>query len=80
MQRGSAATRHREAQGGKDNFGQGKGRKRDRKEGGKAVGKGEKERKKESIKRIIKKSVCDECIRIYTNNISHIGSKNTILL
>ena len=38
------------------------------------------EREKESIKRINKKSVCDECIQIYTINNSHIGSKNTILL
>ena len=36
----------------------------------------EKERKRE---RINKKSVCDECIRIYTN-ISHIGSKNTVII
>ena len=34
-----------EAQGGKEDFGKGKGRKRDRKEGGRAVGEGEKERK-----------------------------------
>ena len=37
-----------EAQGGKEDFGKGKGRKRDRKEGGRAVGEGE----KESIKRV----------------------------
>ena len=37
--------RHREAQGGKEDFRKGKGRKRDRKEGGRAVGEGEKERK-----------------------------------
>ena len=57
-------------------FEKGKRRKGDRKEGGRAVRQGE----KESIKIINKKSVCDECIRIYTNDISHIGSKNTILL
>ena len=34
-----------EAQGGKEYFEKGKGRKRDRKEGGRAVGEGEKERK-----------------------------------
>ena len=51
-------------------------------QGGKETGKKEgelqeKERKRaESIKRINKKSVYDECIRIYTN-ISHIGSKKT---
>ena len=45
MQRGSAATKQRGAQGGKEDFGKGKGRKRDRKEGGTAVREGEKERK-----------------------------------
>ena len=34
-----------EAQGGKEDFGKGKGRKKDRKEGGRAAGKGKKERK-----------------------------------
>ena len=32
-----------DAQGGKENFGKEKGRKRDRKEGGRAIGEGEKE-------------------------------------
>ena len=34
-----------ETQRGKEDFGKGKGRKRERKEGGRAVGEGEKERK-----------------------------------
>ena len=70
MYRGSAATRHREAKWGKENFGKEKEEKETEKK------EGELQERREWI---YKKSVCDECIRLDTN-ISHIGPKNTVLL
>ena len=46
-----------EAQGGKEDFGKGKGRKRDRKEGGRAV----REREKELSKRVFVMSAQEYC-------------------